>query len=104
VSFRGSNNAWIERPHRIESHLLRRKSRFEFSAIPPWVEEVHWHPTQKIEKKRSGDLVLHLPAGSLHEARRFVLSFGRHAKALSPKELVEELREEVREMRKGYGA
>ncbi len=50
------------------------------------------------------DLVLDLPAGSLHEARRFVLSFGRHARALEPRELVEEMRDEVREMSKDYGA
>jgi hypothetical protein len=44
------------------------------------------------------------PAGSLIEAKRFVLSLGRFGKALGPKELVEEMRAEVREMKKEYGA
>jgi predicted DNA-binding transcriptional regulator YafY len=70
--------------------------------IAPWVEEVRWHPAQKLEKKKNGDLILDLPAGSLLEARRFVLTFGRHAKALEPKELVGEMREEAGELRRIY--
>ena len=70
--------------------------------IAPWVEEVRYHPSQKLEKRKNGDLVLDLPAGSLTEARRFALSFGKRAKALSPKALVEEMRAEAKEMAKEY--
>lgn len=50
-----------------------------------------------------GELELELPAGSLFEARRFVLSFGREAIALSPASLVESLRAETEEMASAYG-
>ena len=41
-------------------------------------------------------------AGSLFEARRFVLSFGREAVALAPPALVEALRGETAEMAAAY--
>jgi hypothetical protein len=43
-------------------------------------------------------------AGSLIEAKRFVLSLGRFGKALGPKDLVGEMRAEIQAMRKDYGA
>jgi predicted DNA-binding transcriptional regulator YafY len=63
--------------------------------IAPWITEVRWHPAQKLEALKNGDVVLDLPAGSLIEAKRFVLSLGRFGKALGPKKLVEEMRKEV---------
>jgi predicted DNA-binding transcriptional regulator YafY len=63
--------------------------------IAPWIIEVRWHPAQKLEELKNGDVVLDLPAGSLIEAKRFVLSLGRFGKALGPKELVGEMRAEV---------
>jgi hypothetical protein len=72
--------------------------------IAPWITEVRWHPAQKLEALRNGDIILDLPAGSLIEAKRFVLSMGRFGKALRPKELVDSMRAEIREMKKDYGA
>jgi WYL domain len=63
--------------------------------IAPWITEVRWHPAQKLEALKNGDVILDLPAGSLIEAKRFVLSLGRFGKALRPKELVGEMREEA---------
>jgi hypothetical protein len=57
---------------------------------------VRWHPAQKLEALKNGDVVLDLPAGSLIEAKRFVLSLGRFGKALGPKELVGEMAEEAK--------
>ena len=71
--------------------------------IAPWITEVRWHPAQKLETLKNGDVVLDLPAGSLIEAKRFVLSLGRFGKALGPKELVGEMRAELREMGRTYG-
>ena len=81
--------------------------RFRFRVrldrdVAAWAAEVRWHPNQKAAKGADGSIELELPAGSLWEARRFVLSFGRHARALSPPELVEDLRGEADAMRKVY--
>jgi len=67
-----------------------------------WVAEVRWHPKQKLTPLPDGELELELPAGSLFEARRFVLSFGREAIALAPPSLVEALRAETSEMAAAY--
>ena len=70
--------------------------------IAPWITEVRWHPAQKLEALKNGDVVLDLPAGSLIEAKRFVLSLGRFGKALGPKDLVTEIAEELRSMGAQY--
>jgi predicted DNA-binding transcriptional regulator YafY len=67
------------------------------------VRELVWHPEQRIETGPEGEAILELPAESLREARRFILAYGRHAEALSPPELVAELREEVEELSRIYG-
>jgi predicted DNA-binding transcriptional regulator YafY len=77
--------------------------RVRFSAdVADWVQEVRWHPKQKITKLAGGELELELPTESLWEARRFVLSFGRSARALAPKELVEDLKREAAQIAKMY--
>jgi predicted DNA-binding transcriptional regulator YafY len=77
--------------------------RVRFSAeIAPWIEEVHWHAKQKLVKLPDGQVDLELPAGSLLEARRFVLSFGKHARVLEPKELVADVRGHVTELAAMY--
>jgi hypothetical protein len=40
------------------------------------IATVRWHPAQELEVLRNGIVVIDLPAGSLIEAKRFVLSLG----------------------------
>jgi proteasome accessory factor B len=78
--------------------------RVRFSPeVSDEVREMVWHPRQKIETGAGGEAILELPAESLREARRFILAYGRHAVALSPPELVEDLREELAAMSGAYG-
>jgi predicted DNA-binding transcriptional regulator YafY len=67
-----------------------------------WAAEVRWHPGQKLKPLTGGEVEVELPAGSLWEARRFVLSFGRHAVAISPPRLVEDLKGEIGAMAAAY--
>jgi predicted DNA-binding transcriptional regulator YafY len=79
--------------------------RVRFSPeVSDEVREMVWHPRQKIETSPDGEAILELPAESLREARRFILAYGRHAVALSPPELVEDLREELAAMSGAYGS
>jgi predicted DNA-binding transcriptional regulator YafY len=43
-------------------------------------------------------------AATLLEARRFILSMGKYAKALSPAEVVADVKEHVTALAKAYGA
>lgn len=66
--------------------------RVRFSReVSDEIREQHWHPDQKIETTREGEVILELPARSIQEARRFVLTYGTDAEALSPPELIEDL-------------
>jgi predicted DNA-binding transcriptional regulator YafY len=66
--------------------------RVRFSPeVSEEIREQQWHPDQKIEMSREGQVTLELPARSIQEARRFVLAYGTDAEALSPPELIEDL-------------
>jgi proteasome accessory factor B len=56
------------------------------------VQERLWHPSQKIIPRAHGaiDVTLHL--SSLHEVRRWVLSWGEHVTVLGPPELRDQMR------------
>jgi len=78
--------------------------RVRFSPeISDEVREMVWHPDQRIETDSTGAAILELPAESVREARRFILAYGRQAAALSPPELVEDLRQEARALSALYG-
>jgi predicted DNA-binding transcriptional regulator YafY len=78
--------------------------RVRFSPeVSDEVREMVWHPDQRIESGANGEAILELPAESVREARRFILAYGRHATALSPPELVEDLREEAGALSARYG-
>ena len=84
-----------------------RAFRFRVRFAPEVSDEIRemvWHPQQKIETGSRGEAILELPAESLREARRFILAYGRNATALSPPELVEDLRAELSAMARLYAA
>ena len=71
--------------------------RIWFSAdIAPFIRERDWHPSQKIKENKDGSLVLTLRLSHLLEIRQWVLSWGGDAKVLRPKELRNEMRDELR--------
>ena len=84
-----------------KGRAFRFRVRFA-PGISDEVREMVWHPKQKIETGPGGEAILELPAESLREARRFILAYGQHATALSPPELVEDLRAELAAMTRLY--
>lgn len=77
--------------------------RVRFSpGVADEIREQQWHPDQKIELSREGEVILELPARSIEEARRFVLAYGADAEALSPPELVEDLSAQVSGLARTY--
>jgi predicted DNA-binding transcriptional regulator YafY len=83
------------------SKPFRFQVRFS-REISEEVRELKFHPKQKLERGPDGEAILELPAESLKEARRFVLGYGKDAVALSPPELVEELRRETEMLHRAY--
>lgn len=54
------------------------------SYAAPWVEEDPWHPDQKIQRKKGGDIILSVKAAHDLEIIPRVLALGAEAELLSP--------------------
>ena len=63
----------------------------EFAA--GYIREKRWHPSQQLRDLKDGSAELTMKLSSLAEVQRWVLSWGGHAKAVSPKELTASVRE-----------
>ena len=75
-----------------------------FSAtVADRVREREWHESQELRPLRDGGLELRLRLGALPEIERWVLTWGRDAEVLQPKELRERLRETAAALAKIYG-
>jgi len=61
------------------------------SEIAPYISERTWHPKQKLTNLENGYLQLELPAKSLSEMSKFVLSFKDKVEVIAPQELKEEV-------------
>jgi predicted DNA-binding transcriptional regulator YafY len=51
------------------------------------VKEREWHPTQRIEEKPDGSVILKMSVQGLSEVARWVLYHAPYAKVLEPEEL-----------------
>ncbi len=67
------------------------------------IRERLWHASQKINELPSGELELELVLSSTVEVVPWILSWGEHARALAPQELVRELQRRIDRMAKAYG-
>ncbi len=63
----------------------------EFAA--GYIREKRWHPSQKLCERKDGGVDLQMKLSSLAEVQRWVLSWGGHAKVISPKELAAAVKE-----------
>ena len=66
-------------------------------------QERRWHPSQewKALNAKGTRMEIRFEVGRLEEVLRWVLSFGSHAKVISPPELVKMVRDEIEAMRNG---
>jgi predicted DNA-binding transcriptional regulator YafY len=62
------------------------------------VSETQWHPSQVIERRRDGSMVLTATISGLDEVRSWVLGMGAGARVLEPKELRDQVDAEIRKM------
>lgn len=82
-----------------QEHLVQ----LDFDAFASQlIRERQWHATQKLEEKPDGCVRLEMRLGSLPEIARWVLSWGEHAKVVSPPELKDSVAASVRAMAAQY--
>jgi len=63
--------------------------------VARYVQESKWHPSQRLAPQSDGSLLAEFDLDGTEEIKRWVLSFGRHAEALEPRALREEIAAEV---------
>lgn len=78
----------------IEGDVMDVKVQFS-REIADYFTERRWHPTQKIEKLKNGDVIVSFQAGGMDEIMSWVLSWGQYAKALGPEKLVQAIAAQV---------
>lgn len=80
-----------------------REVVLRFDALQArWIRERGWHPSQRIEEREDGGLVLRLTVASEDDLVRWVLGYGRHVEVLEPAELRERVAEELRAAAETY--
>jgi len=66
------------------------------------VAERKWHESQRVRENADGSIILELKLGGLEEIERWILSWGKHARVLAPKELATRIRDEASAIAKLY--
>lgn len=72
----------------------REKARF--------IRERLWHPSQHIEEREDGSLILSLQTAGWIEVKYWVLQFGCQAEVLSPESLRDACKDEIKSMSERY--
>ncbi|GAB4141210.1 MAG: WYL domain-containing protein [Planctomycetaceae bacterium] len=70
--------------------------------VTRYVEESHWHHSQKLTREADGGLILEVTLDALEEFKSWVMSFGRHAKVLWPRMLLDEITVELQDTLRQY--
>lgn len=66
-----------------------------------WIKERIWHENQKIIELPNGEIIFEIE-GHPEELKRWILSYGRHAKVLEPESFKKIINEELKSTLKNY--
>jgi predicted DNA-binding transcriptional regulator YafY len=87
----------------VYSSGKKQRIRIQFDPFAArLVAERKWHDSQRVREQPGGSIVLELELGGLEEIERWILSWGKHARVLAPKELATRIREEAKAIEKLY--
>jgi len=70
--------------------------------IAAYIKERIWHPKQKVKLLDDGKVLLQIPATSINEIKKYVLSYGANVKVLEPQELIDEIKKPLKEINELY--
>lgn len=80
---------WSEKEYEVE---------IWFSAqAAPYIRERQWHENQKIMENADSSLILKFTASHLMEIKRWVMSWGKMARVMTPTELADEVKKDLTE-------
>src|SRR4051795_8911053 len=80
----------------VYSSGKKQRIRIQFDPFAArLVAERKWHESQRIRETKEGSIILEIDLGGLQEIERWILSWGKHARVLAPKELATRIRNEA---------
>ncbi len=65
-------------------------------AVAPFIKERKWHPRQVVKDHKDGSLTLSFNTIHLNEVKDWILSYGRNAKVIEPKSLIERISSDLK--------
>lgn len=71
-------------------------------ATAPYIRERKWHPSQELIEHPDESVTLTMTVGGLNDIKRWVLSYGKGARVLSPPKLIAMVKTEIAEMNSYY--
>ena len=87
----------------VYSSGKKRRIRIAFDSFAArLVAERKWHESQRLRENADGSVILELDLGGLQEIERWILSWGKHARVLAPKELAVRIHDEATAIAKLY--
>lgn len=87
----------------VHSGGKKQSIRIEFDSFAArLVAERKWHESQRVKDNKDGSIILELELGGLEEIERWILSWGKHARVLAPKQLATRIRDEAIAIAKLY--
>src|SRR3954468_4182928 len=87
----------------VHSGGRKQRIRIEFDSFAArLVAERRWHESQRVRESKDGSIILELELGGLEEIERWILSWGKHARVLGPRELATRIRDEASAIAKLY--
>ena len=98
-------NLGESRKHAFGAYLGERefKVRIRFDEVSaPYVSEKKWNATQVVKPRKDGGLDFSITVCDLTEIKAWILSWGRHARAMQPRELTRQIRQELKETKALY--
>src|SRR5437764_2356259 len=80
----------------VYSSGKKQRIRVQFDPFAArLVAERKWHESQRVRERPDGSIVLEIELGGLEEIARWILSWGKHARVVAPKELATRIRHEA---------
>lgn len=82
------------------------KTKVVIKFTPPiskLISEAIWHDSQRLESLDDGCLVFTVEVEGTWEIKKWILGFGKYAEVMEPESLLQEIKEEIKEMVGKYG-
>ena len=95
---------WLEHSFGVfRSNGPLQTIRIRFTRdVARYVQESRWHKSQKLTPQPDGTLIAEFHLTDTQEIKRWIMSFGPNAMVLEPRELVEDIRQDLAAMQSAY--